>query len=158
MAVDILAGLAGSSISSRLLRRFTQYPKDCHGDVVKKSVLHTVPGRGGMQSSAAALIHCGTCMRGTVKFSLFLCFDSKLPVLLYRGFSGTVQVKLQCGQMRDSSRCSVRVSTLMDLYIHSLYVLISKILSYILNSFASIHPLYHPLSTLSTVGLTYHFI
>jgi hypothetical protein len=35
----------------------------------------------------------------------------------------------------------------MDLYIHSLYVLVSKILSSILNSFTPIHPLYHPLST-----------
>jgi hypothetical protein len=43
----------------------------------------------------------------------------------------------------------------MDLYIHHLYVLVSQILSYILNSLAPIHPLYHPLST---VGLTCHFI
>jgi hypothetical protein len=33
-----------------------------------------------------------------------------------------------------------------DLYIHPLYVLVSKILSSILNSPAPIHPLYHPLS------------
>jgi hypothetical protein len=47
----------------------------------------------------------------------------------------------------------------MDLYIHPLYVLVSKILSSILNSLAPIHPLYHLLSTLSTVvGLTCHFI
>jgi hypothetical protein len=45
-----------------------------------------------------------------------------------------------------------------DLYIHPLYVLVSKILSSILNSPAPIHPLYHPLSTLSTVRLTCHFI
>jgi hypothetical protein len=51
-----------------------------------------------------------------------------------------------------------RLSALIDLYIHPLYVLVSKILSSILNSLALIHPLYHPLSTLSTVGLTYHFI
>jgi hypothetical protein len=36
----------------------------------------------------------------------------------------------------------------MDLYIHPLYVLVSKILSSILNSPALIHLLYHPLSTL----------
>jgi hypothetical protein len=34
----------------------------------------------------------------------------------------------------------------------------SKILSFIHNSSTPIHPLYHPLSTLSTVGPTYHFI
>jgi hypothetical protein len=37
------------------------------------------------------------------------------------------------------------------LYIRPLYVLVSKILFSILNSSALIHPLYHPLSTLSTV-------
>jgi hypothetical protein len=44
------------------------------------------------------------------------------------------------------------------LYIYPLYVLVSKILSSILNSPAPIHPLYHPLSTLSTMGPTCHFI
>jgi hypothetical protein len=44
------------------------------------------------------------------------------------------------------------------LYIHLLYVLVSKILSSILNSPAPINPLYHPLYTLSTVGSTFHFI
>jgi hypothetical protein len=52
----------------------------------------------------------------------------------------------------------IRLSTLMDLYIHPLYVLVSKILFSILNSPAPIHPLYHPLFTLSTVGPTCHFI
>jgi hypothetical protein len=47
---------------------------------------------------------------------------------------------------------------LIDLYIHPIYVLVSKILSSILNSSAPIHPLYHPLSTLFTVGHTCHFI
>jgi hypothetical protein len=45
----------------------------------------------------------------------------------------------------------VRLSALMDLYIHPLYVLVIKILSSILNSPATIHPL-------STVGPTCHFI
>jgi hypothetical protein len=45
----------------------------------------------------------------------------------------------------------LRLPILMDLYIHPLYVLVSKILSSILNSLAPIHLLYHPLSTLSTV-------
>jgi hypothetical protein len=45
-----------------------------------------------------------------------------------------------------------------DLYIHLLYVLVSKIFSSILNSYAHIHHLYHPLSTLFTVGPTCHFI
>jgi hypothetical protein len=53
---------------------------------------------------------------------------------------------------------SIRLTALMDLYIHPLYVLVSKILSSVLNSPAPIHPLYHPLSTLSTVGPTCHFI
>jgi lysosomal Pro-X carboxypeptidase len=52
----------------------------------------------------------------------------------------------------------VRPPALMDLYIHPLYILVSKILFSILNSFTPIHPLYHHLSTLFTVGLTYHFI
>jgi hypothetical protein len=53
---------------------------------------------------------------------------------------------------------ALRLSALIDLYIHPLYVLVNKILSSILNSPAPIHPLYHPLSTLSTVGPTCHFI
>jgi hypothetical protein len=53
---------------------------------------------------------------------------------------------------------SLRLSVLMDLYIHPLYVLVSKILSSILNFPAPIYPLYHPLSTLSTVEPTCHFI
>jgi hypothetical protein len=52
----------------------------------------------------------------------------------------------------------VRLPALMNIYIHPLYVLVSKILSSIPNSFAPIHPLYHPLSTLFTVGPTCHFI
>jgi hypothetical protein len=55
-------------------------------------------------------------------------------------------------------RVVLGLPALMDLYIHPLYVLVSKILSSILNSPAPIHPLYHPLSTLSTVGPTCHFI
>jgi hypothetical protein len=48
----------------------------------------------------------------------------------------------------------LRLSALMDLYIHPLYVLVSKILSYILNSPAPIHDiilysLWDPLITLS---------
>jgi hypothetical protein len=52
----------------------------------------------------------------------------------------------------------IRLPALMDLYIHPLYVLVSKILFSILNSTALIYPLYHPLSTLSTVESTCHFI
>jgi hypothetical protein len=52
----------------------------------------------------------------------------------------------------------IRLPALMDLYIYPLYVLVSKILSSILNSPALIHPLYHPLSTLSTMRPTCHFI
>jgi hypothetical protein len=59
------------------------------------------------------------------------------------------------------TRCvreALRLPVLMDLYIYLLYVLVNKILSSILNSFAPIHPLYHSLSTLSIVGPTCHFI
>jgi hypothetical protein len=65
----------------------------------------------------------------------------------------------QLGRLTARSTCHLlTVPVLMDIYIHPLYVLISKILSSILNSSVLIHPLYHPLSTLSTVGPTYHFI
>jgi hypothetical protein len=50
---------------------------------------------------------------------------------------------------------SLRLSALMDLYIHPLKGLVIKILSSIPNSSASIHPLYHPLFT---VVPTYHFV
>jgi hypothetical protein len=46
---------------------------------------------------------------------------------------------------------ALRLSALMDLYIHPLYVIVSKILFSILNSSTLIHPLYHPLSTLSII-------
>jgi hypothetical protein len=59
---------------------------------------------------------------------------------------------------KSTSTSVLRLSALMDLYIHPLYVLVSKIVSSILNSPAPIYPLYHPLSTISTVGSTYHFI
>jgi hypothetical protein len=39
----------------------------------------------------------------------------------------------------------------MDLYIYPLKDLVIKILSSIPNSFASIHPLYHPLSTVGSL-------
>jgi hypothetical protein len=52
----------------------------------------------------------------------------------------------------------IRLPALLDLYIHPLYVLVSKIPSSILNSSALIHPLYHHLSTLSTMEPTCHFI
>jgi hypothetical protein len=48
-----------------------------------------------------------------------------------------------------------RLSALMILYFHPLYILVIKIISSILISPAPIHPLYHPLST---VRLTCHFI
>jgi hypothetical protein len=71
----------------------------------------------------------------------------------------------EMGDQLSAEMCSIhlplRLSALMDLYIHPLYVLVSKILFSILNilnSPAPIHPLYHPLSTISTVGPTCHFI
>jgi hypothetical protein len=73
---------------------------------------------------------------------------------------------------RDIAAAAFRLPALMNLYIHPLYdlshswtsifilytILVSKILSSILNSLTLIYPLYHPLSTLSTVGPTCHFI
>jgi hypothetical protein len=49
----------------------------------------------------------------------------------------------------------VRLSALMILYFHPIYILVIKILSSILISSALIHSLYHHLST---VWLTCHFI
>jgi hypothetical protein len=43
--------------------------------------------------------------------------------------------------------CLLRMSALIDFYIHPLKGLVIKILSSVPNSPASIHPLYHPLST-----------
>jgi hypothetical protein len=60
-------------------------------------------------------------------------------------------------RFRVSTAGSLRLPELIDLYIHPLYVLVSQILSSILNSPAPVHPLYHLLSTLSTVGPTCHF-
>jgi hypothetical protein len=59
---------------------------------------------------------------------------------------------------RAMSREQLRQFAFIDLYIHPLYVLVNKILSFILNSTISIHSLYHPLSTLSIVGSICHFI
>jgi hypothetical protein len=59
---------------------------------------------------------------------------------------------------RVSSKQALRLPAPIHPLYHPLYVLVSKILSSILNSPAPIHPLYHPLSTLFTVGPTYHFI
>jgi hypothetical protein len=47
---------------------------------------------------------------------------------------------------------TIRLSALIDLYIHPLYIVVIKILSSIPNSSATIHPLYYPLSILVTVG------
>jgi hypothetical protein len=63
---------------------------------------------------------------------------------------------MACDHLPDQgfAFANLRLSVLMDLYINSLYVLVSQILSSVLNSSALIHPLYHPLSTISTVGPT----
>jgi hypothetical protein len=52
----------------------------------------------------------------------------------------------------------VRLFALMNLYIHPLYVLVIKILSFISNSPALIHPLYHPLSTVGPLVTLYKYI
>jgi hypothetical protein len=59
---------------------------------------------------------------------------------------------------RDREEVLFRLPALIHHLYHPLYVLVSKILSSILNSPAPIHPLYHPLSTLFIVGPTCHFI
>jgi hypothetical protein len=69
-----------------------------------------------------------------------------------------VHLKYKCKHLLTEVLPTLRLSALMNLYIHPLYVLVSKILSFILNSPTPIHPLYHPLSTLSTLGPTCHFI
>jgi hypothetical protein len=82
---------------------------------------------------------------------------SCLPWLGWSMQAGNVQAnKYDCYE--GGRLWSLRLPALMDLYIYPLYVLVSKILSSILNSLAHIHPLYHPLSTLSTMGPTCHFI
>jgi hypothetical protein len=70
----------------------------------------------------------------------------------------TARAKVEREERLGLLENGVRLPVLMDLYIHLLYVLASNILSSIPNSPIPIHPLYHPLSTLSTVGLTCHFI
>jgi hypothetical protein len=60
-----------------------------------------------------------------------------------------------CTKTEETVIWVLRLSVVMDLYIHPLYILVIKILSSIFNSSAPIHPLYH---SLSTVGLIYHFI
>jgi hypothetical protein len=76
-----------------------------------------------------------------------------------KGTSTHVDVFTRLSAIRPSPMQAVfRLSVLMVFYIHPLYVLVSKILSSIFNSPAPIHPLYHPLSTLSTVEPTCHFI
>jgi hypothetical protein len=78
------------------------------------------------------------------------------PQLVPGGCGSRQAGRIICGAQR--SQVVLRLPVFMDLYIHPLYVLVSKILSSILNSSTPIHPLYHPLSTLSTVGSTCHFI
>jgi hypothetical protein len=75
-------------------------------------------------------------------------FGGRPPVLDGVAYSATASISPPYG-LQDRSAVSF-----MDLYIHRLYVLVSKILSSILNSPTLIHPLYHPLSTLSTVTLS----
>jgi hypothetical protein len=76
----------------------------------------------------------------------------KLVVYLRR------EVRILVSSLFTCTVVFLRLPVLMDLYIYLLYVLVSQILSSILNSSALIHPLYHPLSTLSSVGPTCHFI
>jgi hypothetical protein len=56
---------------------------------------------------------------------------------------------------RTGCNSGAGATSLMNLYIHLLYILVIKILSSISNSPALIYPIYHPLST---VGPTCHFI
>jgi hypothetical protein len=69
-----------------------------------------------------------------------------------------IRQQIRTALWRGYLGCRTKPTRTHELHIHPLHVLVSKILSSILNSLAHIHPLYHPLSTLSTVGPTYHFI
>jgi hypothetical protein len=80
---------------------------------------------------------------------------------LYKRFHRLARLDITAWLSCAYNTCScggLRLLALINLYIHSLYVLVSKILSSILNSLALIHPLYHPLSSLSTMRPTCHFI
>jgi hypothetical protein len=94
----------------------------------------------------------GAGSRNRLGFAPLYCSSGKR-----RGFERQLE-KAGCQANGLAWPCGLRLPVLMDLYIHPLYVLVSNILSSILNSPAPIHPLYHPLSTLSTVGPTCHFI
>jgi hypothetical protein len=107
----------------------------------------------------------GTCQFwqsvGTKALRLSFVSDRGMPRYV-RGNCSSLQSRISGSRMRMSSAyCKigqVRLPALIHPLYHPLYVLVSKILSSILNSSALIHPLYHPLSTLFTVRPTCHFI
>jgi hypothetical protein len=113
-------------------------------------------GHAGSRSSLGILYDygCGKNMGG----------GGTLHQLFARGHAGSrsslgILYDYGCGKkIWEGAALLFSLSALMDLYIHPLYVLVSKIFSSILNSPAPIHFLYHPLSTLSIVGPTCHFI
>jgi hypothetical protein len=102
-----------------------------------------------------------TCTSQKVNKGLRAPFNSVKILAISMTFSSkkdmaTVMNLLKCFSFLETLHIQViRLSALMDLYIHSLYVLVIKILSSIPKSSAPIHPLYHPLSI---VGPTCHFI
>jgi hypothetical protein len=90
-------------------------------------------------------VHVYVCARVYTHVYVCVCLRERREIRVHAG---------SCARERGVVQAQrVRLSALMNLYIHPLYVLVSKILSSILNSPALIHPLYHPLST---VGPTCH--
>jgi hypothetical protein len=79
-------------------------------------------------------------------------------ILGFQGLPPASRVQSRGSDGHEWMLRAVRLPAPIHPLYHPLYVLVSKILSSILNSPASIHPLYHPLSTLFTVGPTCHFI
>jgi hypothetical protein len=68
----------------------------------------------------------------------------------------TVRSERATSPLRTDGRQRPALRLAAAFYIHPLYMLVSKILSSVLNSFVRIHYLYHHLSTLSRP--TYYFI
>jgi hypothetical protein len=154
-------GWGGPELVARRGRRCSSpgYDGELRGDGSRPRRSATSGTRG------AALVFSGgsVLLRGksTMKMGHFLknFFRSLIPCEI-KPKQGSVQLIL--GACRASAKKGsdsanpqeslLRLPVLIHIYIHHLYVLVSKILSSILNFSAPIHPLYHPLFTLSTVG------
>jgi hypothetical protein len=126
----------------------------CRASANDANFVYDEPGQD--LGSTTSSLHCSWTSRTWVMVVVAeLCKACLLlmtvVVLVSSGVPNTTSQETQ-------GRSQVRLPALIDLYIHPLYVLVSKILSSILNFSALIYPLYHHLSTLFTVGSTCHFI